>query len=95
VWALTAGDNRAALSLLMSCGFRLTQSASAVAELDIDLPVPWATREMPRPLRDLSFGGHGENGPGCTIGPDSPEELFSSLGKTALGISADEQPRWG
>jgi GNAT superfamily N-acetyltransferase len=45
VWAVTAGDNRAALSLLMSCGFRLTQSASAVAELDIDLPAPWATRE--------------------------------------------------
>ena len=96
VWAVTAGDNRAALSLLMNCGFRLTHSASAVAELDIDLPVPWATREMLRPLRNLSFGGQGEeNGPGCTIGPDSPEELWSSVGKTALGISPDEQPRWG
>jgi len=78
VWAVTAGDNRGALHLLMSCGFRLIQPAFAVAELDIDLPVPWATREMPRPLRDLSFGGHGENVPGCTIGPDSPEELFLS-----------------
>ena len=95
VWAVTAGDNRAALSLLMSCGFCLTQSASAVAELDIDLPVSWPTREMLRPLRDLSFGGHGEHGSGCTIGPDSPEALWSSVGKTVLGIGPDEQPRWG
>lgn len=52
VLALTASDNRAALRLLMSCGFRLIQSAFAVAELDIDLPVPRASREMPRPLRN-------------------------------------------
>jgi GNAT superfamily N-acetyltransferase len=45
VWAVTACDNRAALSLLKSCGFRLMQFAYAVAELDIDLPAPWATRD--------------------------------------------------
>ena len=94
VWAVTASDNRAALRLLMSCGFHLIQSFD-VAELDIDLPVPWASREMLRPLRDLSFGGHGENGPECTIGPNSPEALWPSVGKTALGISPDEQPHWG
>jgi GNAT superfamily N-acetyltransferase len=55
VWAVTAGDNRAALSLLMSCGFRLMQSASAVAELEIDWSVPWATREMPRPASGSLF----------------------------------------
>lgn len=44
VWAVTACDNRAALGLLRSCGFRLMQSAFAVAELDIDLPVSLATR---------------------------------------------------
>ncbi|MBZ5618998.1 MAG: GNAT family N-acetyltransferase [Acidobacteriia bacterium] len=95
VWAVTAYDNGAALRLLMSRGFRLVQSASAVVELDIDLPVPWAAREMLQPLRDLSFGGHGEDVPGCTIGPDSPRRTLSSAGKTALGISPDEQPRWG
>jgi GNAT superfamily N-acetyltransferase len=77
VWALTASDNRAALRLLMSCGFRLIQSAFAVTELNIDLPVPWATPEILQPLRGLSFGGHAKNVPGCTVRPPSPEELFS------------------
>jgi hypothetical protein len=40
-----------------NCGFRLMKSVSLEAELEIDLPVPWAAREMPQPLRDLSFGG--------------------------------------
>jgi GNAT superfamily N-acetyltransferase len=48
VWAVTAGDNRGALRLLMSCGFRLIQPAFAVAEWDIDAPVPRAAREMLR-----------------------------------------------
>jgi RimJ/RimL family protein N-acetyltransferase len=76
VWSMTSSDNRAALRLQKSCGFRLTKSISHEAELEIDLPVPWAAREMPQPLRDLSFGGHGENVLGSAIGPDSSEELF-------------------
>jgi RimJ/RimL family protein N-acetyltransferase len=76
VWAVTDSDNGAALRLLTSCGFALIQSAFGVAELDIDLPVPWTTREMLRPLRAFSFGGDGENVPGYTIGPDSPKGLF-------------------
>jgi RimJ/RimL family protein N-acetyltransferase len=40
VWTLTASDNRAALRLQESCGFRVTRSASAETELEIDLPVP-------------------------------------------------------
>jgi GNAT superfamily N-acetyltransferase len=40
VWAMTACDNRAALRLLMSCGFRLTKPVSLEAELEIELPVP-------------------------------------------------------
>ena len=61
VWAVTASDNRAALGLLLSSGFRLVQSTADVAELDIDLPVSWAAREMAPPLCDVPFGGHGEN----------------------------------
>ncbi len=75
VWSMTSSDNRVALRL-QNCGFRLTKSISLEAELEIDLPVPWAAREMPQPLRDLAFGGYGENVPGSTIGPDSSEELF-------------------
>jgi GNAT superfamily N-acetyltransferase len=39
VWSMTSSDNRAALRLQMSCGFRLANSASYEAELEIDLPV--------------------------------------------------------
>jgi RimJ/RimL family protein N-acetyltransferase len=56
VWAVTASDNRAALRLLLTCGFRLMQSTADVAELDIDLPVSWAARELPPPLGDLLCG---------------------------------------
>jgi GNAT superfamily N-acetyltransferase len=76
VWSMTSSDNRVALPLQKNCGFRLTKSVSLEAELEIDLPVPWAAREMPQPLRDLSFGGYEENVPGSVIGPDSSEELF-------------------
>jgi RimJ/RimL family protein N-acetyltransferase len=40
VWAVTASDNRAALRLLMNCGFRLIESDSSVTEMEIDLPGP-------------------------------------------------------
>ena len=39
-WAVTASGNRAALRLLVSCGFRQFRSDSEVAELDIDWRVP-------------------------------------------------------
>ena len=45
VWAMTACDNRAALRLLMSCGFRLTKPVSLEAELEIELPVFCAARD--------------------------------------------------
>jgi GNAT superfamily N-acetyltransferase len=64
VWSMTSSDNRAALLLQKNCGFRLTKSVSLVTELEIDLPGPWAAREVPQPLKDLSFGGYGENVPG-------------------------------
>lgn len=90
VWAVTASDNSAALRLLMSCGFRLMESAFGVAELDIDLPVPWATREVLRPLRDFSCGGHGENVPGCPIGPGSSEErLELALMNRLAGVRSE------
>ena len=38
VWAMTSSENKAALQLLKSCGFRLT-SFFPTAELEIDLPV--------------------------------------------------------
>jgi GNAT superfamily N-acetyltransferase len=63
VWSVTSSDNRVALRLQKNCGFRLTKSVSLETELEIDLPGPWAAREMPQPLRDLSFGGHGGNVP--------------------------------
>jgi GNAT superfamily N-acetyltransferase len=53
-WAVTASENEPALLLLTSCGFRVTQSDHFVTEMEIDLPVPWATRETVQPLRDLS-----------------------------------------
>jgi hypothetical protein len=46
---MTPSDNRVALRLQMNCGFRLTKSVSLEAELEIDLPVPSAAREMPQP----------------------------------------------
>jgi GNAT superfamily N-acetyltransferase len=46
VWAVTAPENKAALRLLVSCGFRQMQSNSDVAELDIDLHAPPDTREL-------------------------------------------------
>jgi GNAT superfamily N-acetyltransferase len=49
-WAITASDNRAALRLLMSCGFRLMRPDVDVAELDIDLRVPPDTHELGRDL---------------------------------------------
>jgi GNAT superfamily N-acetyltransferase len=76
VWSMTSSDNRVALRLQKNCGFRLTKSVSLESELEIDLPVPWAAREMSQPLRDLSFGEYGENVPASAIGPDSSEELF-------------------
>jgi RimJ/RimL family protein N-acetyltransferase len=87
VWAVTSSDNEPALRLQMNCGFRLIESAFGVAELDIDLPVPWATRE-------LSWGGHGENVPGCTIRPDSSEERWeSALMNSLAGVKAKlDQP---
>jgi RimJ/RimL family protein N-acetyltransferase len=44
VWSVTASDNRAALRLQMSCGFRLKKFISHEAELEIDLPVHWLAR---------------------------------------------------
>jgi hypothetical protein len=38
VWSMTPADNRAALHLQESCGFRLTKCVSREAELEIDLP---------------------------------------------------------
>jgi GNAT superfamily N-acetyltransferase len=78
VWSMTSSDNRVALRLQKNCGFRLTKSVSLETELEIDLPGPWVAREMPQSLRDLSFGGYGENVPGSAIGPDSSEGTFSS-----------------
>jgi GNAT superfamily N-acetyltransferase len=40
VWSVTSSGNRAALRLQLSCGFRLANSNSHEAELEIDLPVP-------------------------------------------------------
>jgi GNAT superfamily N-acetyltransferase len=45
-WAVTATENRAALQLLMSGGFRLMRSDVDVAELDIDLRTGPDTREL-------------------------------------------------
>lgn len=45
-WAVTAPENRAALQLLMSCGFCLVQSDSDVIELGIDLHAPPDNREL-------------------------------------------------
>jgi len=50
VWAVTAFENRAALRLLVSCGFRLMQSDSDATELDIDLDL----RREPRELKGIS-----------------------------------------
>jgi GNAT superfamily N-acetyltransferase len=61
VWSINSSDNRVALRLQKNCGFRLTKSASLETELEIFLPVPWAAREVPQPLKDLSFGGYGEH----------------------------------
>jgi RimJ/RimL family protein N-acetyltransferase len=49
VWTMTSADNTAALRLQKSSGFRLTKFVSPAAELEIDLPVPWAAREIPQP----------------------------------------------
>ena len=46
VWSMTSSDNRAAMRLQESCGFRRTKSISHEAELEIDLPLPCAAREM-------------------------------------------------
>jgi GNAT superfamily N-acetyltransferase len=43
VWSMTSSDNRAALRLQMSCGFRLVNSVSHEVELEIDLPVAEST----------------------------------------------------
>jgi GNAT superfamily N-acetyltransferase len=43
VWSLTSADNRAALRLQLSCGFRLANSASHDAEMEIDLPLSEST----------------------------------------------------
>jgi RimJ/RimL family protein N-acetyltransferase len=40
VWTMTSPDNRAALRLQESCGFRVTKSAFPASELEIDLLVP-------------------------------------------------------
>ena len=40
VWAVSASDNRAALSLLTRCGFQVAHSASAETEWDIELHGP-------------------------------------------------------
>ena len=37
-WAITSTENRAALRLLMSCGFRLMGPVADVVELHVDLP---------------------------------------------------------
>lgn len=42
VWAVSASDNRAALGLLMRCGFRVVNSAPPEIEFDIELPGPRA-----------------------------------------------------
>ena len=49
VWTLTSCDNKAALSLQEKCGFRRANSTFPETELEIDLPVAWAAREMPQP----------------------------------------------
>ena len=45
VWTLTSSDT-VALRLQERCGFRLTNSGSPETELEIDLPVAWATGEI-------------------------------------------------
>ena len=39
VWSMTSADNRAALRLQMSCGFRVANSTSHEVEMEIDLPL--------------------------------------------------------
>jgi GNAT superfamily N-acetyltransferase len=56
VRAVTASENRAALRLLMTCGFRLIRFDFGVSELDIDLHVPTSTHEYERKLLCLSGG---------------------------------------
>jgi GNAT superfamily N-acetyltransferase len=74
VWAVTTCDNRPALRLLMRCGFRLRPSAIALAELDIDLPVPRAAREMLAAASgSLVRRARGEQSP--TIEPKSDQLL--------------------
>ena len=41
VWTLTSCDNKAALRLQETCGFRVTNSALPEIELEIDLPVAY------------------------------------------------------
>jgi len=53
VWTLTSSDNRAALRLQESCGFRQTTSVSTEVELEIDLPVP-----APQVLVNPRAGSH-------------------------------------
>jgi GNAT superfamily N-acetyltransferase len=52
--AVTASENEPALRLLMSCGFRVSESDHFVTEMEIDLPAPWAAHETFQPLRDVS-----------------------------------------
>ena len=44
VWTMTSPDNRAALRLQESCGFRLTKFVFPAVELEIDLPIPCAAQ---------------------------------------------------
>jgi RimJ/RimL family protein N-acetyltransferase len=44
VWSMSSPDNRAALRLLGSCGFRLTCFVAPAVELEIDLPIPSVAR---------------------------------------------------
>jgi diamine N-acetyltransferase len=52
-WGITPSENRAALRLLTSCGFRLIRTDVDLAELGIDLQSPPDTRA---PDRDPSAG---------------------------------------
>ena len=54
--AVTASENEPALRLLTSCGFGITQSDHFVTEMEIDLPVAWATLEMFQPHTRASSG---------------------------------------
>jgi GNAT superfamily N-acetyltransferase len=86
VWSVTSSANRAALHLQRRCGFRMAKSVSIEAELEVDLPAPWAACEMPQRFWDLPFGGHGEDVPNAGFGRNQSGTLLHTRGSRQDGV---------